>query len=91
MKSIVTIIMFMAILMGCATHKIILDGRAENLNDAKDIQVSMAGAPFPHCGAQHLTVVTVGIFPSICNLEYRVRSGKSESETGVGTVTYVQR
>lgn len=87
MKSFVTIIIVTAILTGCAAHKITLDERAEKLLDAENIQISMAGTPFPHCGAQYLTVLTIGLFPCICDREYEVRS---ESESGVATVTYVQ-
>lgn len=76
--------------MGCATHKISLDERSESLKDAEDIQISMVRPPFPHCGAQYLTVLTIGLFPSICDREYEVRSEKADTEAGLATVTYVQ-
>ncbi|WP_348672815.1 hypothetical protein [uncultured Abyssibacter sp.] len=90
MKSFVTTIIIAAISMGCATHKITLDEKALKLKDAKEIQISMAGTPFPHCGAQYLTVLTIGLFPSICDREYEVRSEKADTEGGLATVTYVQ-
>ncbi len=90
MRNLLLVLSCLLIASGCVTHRITLTPEARAYEGIPDIRVDQQPERIPHCGAQMLTVITLGVLPSWCERTFVISSKDPSIAYGKAHVTFVQ-
>ncbi|MES1951703.1 hypothetical protein S4A8_12654 [Salinisphaera sp. S4-8] len=90
MRNLIIALTCLMMVAGCVTHRITLTPEARAYEGTPDIEVEQQLEQVPHCGAQMLTVITMGVFPSWCERTFVISGKDSWTSPAEAHVTFVQ-